>query len=303
MTSIIEVKNVSKSYPGVQAVDNVSFVVEEGEVFGILGPNGAGKTTTLEMIEGLRTPDAGSITVCGVDARRDLGKVKERIGVQLQNTAHFDALTVLETINLFRSCYRHSVSAERLLAEFALEEKRNARISQLSGGLKQRLAVAIAMVNDPDVVFLDEPTTGLDPQARLNFWDTVLGMKEEGKTVILTTHYMEEAERLSDRVAIMDHGRIIALDTPRALVRGYESAIECTIEGPVEVDGLRSVAAVSEVKQADGDYILYTRDLRASLFGLVELFAENPLAIRNLSVRPATLEDVFIALTGRRLRE
>jgi len=301
----LEVEGLRKCYGDLVAVDDISFGVAPGELFGILGPNGAGKTTTLEMIEGLRRPDAGRITILGLDGVRQRRHVQERIGVQLQAQALWPDLTVSETLRLFGSLYPRRVPLPTLLERFALADKAGALVKHLSGGQKQRLAVATALVNDPDLVFLDEPTTGLDPQARLSFWELIVGMREEGKTVILTTHYMEEAEALCQRAAIMDHGRIIALDSPREMVRNlqFENTIEAQLEGEVQMEALAGLPAVRKARRGDGAYFLHTNDIAASLAGLIQLAGRDGFAVRGLEVRTATLEDVFITLTGRRLRD
>lgn len=226
---IISVRELRKRYGSLVAVDGVSFDVAEGEVFGILGPNGAGKTTTLEMIEGMRPIDEGDATIDGVDVRRDPREVKRRIGIQLQASAFFDELTLVELLDLFGRLYGRTVDPMALLADVELTEKANSQVRTLSGGQKQRFSIASALVNDPRVLFLDEPTTGLDPQARRHLWSLVRSLRARGHTVVLTTHYMEEAEELCDRVAIMDHGRIVALDAPQGLVdqllgRGFRKA-------------------------------------------------------------------------------
>jgi len=302
---VLAVESLSKRYGDLAAVDGVSFRVERGETFGILGPNGAGKTTTLEMVEGLRVPDGGQIRLLGLDAVCQKRLVQERIGVQLQSQALWPELTVEETLRTFAALFRRRVDLRPLLERFALSEKRRSRVKDLSGGQKQRLSVAVALVNDPEVVFLDEPTTGLDPQARHVLWDLVREMKGEGKTVILTTHYMEEAEALCDRVAIMDHGRIIALDTPRQLVRAlaFDSTVECNFAEPVEVERLRSLPAVRDARREDGGYFLFTNDVSATLAGLMGLSDGGGQRAQSLHVRTATLEDVFMSLTGRRLRD
>ncbi|WP_273888870.1 ABC transporter ATP-binding protein, partial [Rubrobacter naiadicus] len=244
---VIRARGLRKRYGGVVAVDGVDLTVYRGEVFGILGPNGAGKTTTLEMIEGLRKPDDGEIEVAGYDAVREPGKLKRIIGVQLQTTALFDYLSVEETLALFADLYGVDGSREhvwRLLKMVSLTEKKDARVDQLSGGQQQRLSVALALVNDPRVVFLDEPTTGLDPQARRNMWELVRKIRSEGRTVVLTTHYMEEAEELCDRVAVMDHGRVLVCDAPLALIRSLDvdATVLVTIDGPMGgLEGLPGV--------------------------------------------------------------
>jgi ABC-2 type transport system ATP-binding protein len=301
----LEVEGLRKRYGGLVAVDDVSFEVAPGELFGILGPNGAGKTTTLEMIEGLRSPDAGRITILGLDAVRRRRQVQERIGVQLQAQTLWPDLTVSETLRLFASLYRRRLPLSTVLERFALVDKAGALVKHLSGGQKQRLAVATALVNDPDLVFLDEPTTGLDPQARLSFWELISGMREEGKTVILTTHYMEEAEALCQRVAIMDHGRIIAIGSPRELVSSlrFENTIEAQLEGDVAMDALSGLPAVRRVSRGDDTYFLHSNNVAASLAGLIQLGGRDGFVVQALQVRTATLEDVFISLTGRRLRD
>ncbi len=215
---VIRVSDVRKAYGDVQAVDGVSFEVRSGEVFGLLGPNGAGKTTTVEMLEGLRAPDSGGLEVLGIDAARDPGALKERIGVTLQTASLYPKLTVVEILDLFRSFYRRSLPTEQLIEFLDLDERKRAQTRELSGGQRQRLSIALALVNDPEVVFLDEPTTGLDPAARRSLWDLIVGLKAQGKTVLLTTHYLEEAEVLCDRLAIMDHGKVIAMGTVDDLV-------------------------------------------------------------------------------------
>ncbi len=303
--AVLVVQGLTKRYGPLTAVDGISFTVHRGETFGMLGPNGAGKTTTLEMIEGLREPDAGVVSFMGTDALRQRRAMQERIGVQLQGQALWPELTVEETLRVFQSLFSRKVPVEELLERFSLAEKRNARVKSLSGGQRQRLSVATALVNDPDLVFLDEPTTGLDPQARRSFWDLIRQMKHEGKTVVITTHYMDEAEELCDRVAIMDHGRIIALDTPRRLVRSLvsDSTIECAFETPVPREGLLTLPGVQDARSEDGTDLLFTNDVSSTLAGLMRWAEAQGQRVQSLHVRSATLEDVFIALTGRRLRE
>lgn len=303
--AVLAVEGLTKRYGPLTAVDAVSFTVWRGETFGMLGPNGAGKTTTLEMIEGLREPDAGTVSFMGMDALRQRRAMQERVGVQLQGQALWPELTVEETLRVFQSLFRTRVPVEALLERFSLVEKRGARVKALSGGQRQRLSVASALVNDPDLVFLDEPTTGLDPQARRSFWDLIREMKRDGKTVVITTHYMDEAEELCDRVAIMDHGRIIALDTPRRLVRSLasDSTVECAFERPVAREGLLGLPGVRDVRREDGTDLLFTNDVSSTLAGLMRLAEGQGQKVQSLHVRSATLEDVFIALTGRRLRE
>jgi ABC-2 type transport system ATP-binding protein len=303
--TVLEIQDLTKRYGDLVAVDGVSFEVSRGETFGILGPNGAGKTTTLEIIEGLRQPDAGSITLLGMDAVTERQKVQERIGVQLQSQTLWPELTVNETLKVFRALFHRRAPVDELLERFQLTEKRRSLVSSLSGGQKQRLSVATALVNDPEVVFLDEPTTGLDPQARRTFWDLIRAMRDEGKTVIVTTHYMEEAEELCERVAIMDRGRIIALDTPRELVRAlaFDNTVECTFENPEDAERLRALPAVREVRNENGSYLLFTNDVSSTLADLMRMADAGDNRVHSLQVRTATLEDVFISLTGRRLRD
>jgi len=230
MDIAVEVKDLTKRYGDLIAVNNINFTIEKGEIFGLLGPNGAGKTTALEMIEGLRKPDVGSIQVCGIDVTKRADDVKEIIGVQLQSTSIYEKIKVGEVIGLFGGYYRKSLPADEVLEEVSLNEKRNSFVDSLSGGQKQRLALALALVNEPQVLFLDEPTTALDPQARRNIWEIIERLSQKGETIILNTHYMEEAEQLCERVGIMDYGQIIALDTPANLISKYnlDSAIELT---------------------------------------------------------------------------
>lgn len=304
-TPAIEAQGLVKRYGDLMAVDDVSFSVERGEVFGLLGPNGAGKTTTVECIEGLRTPDAGEIRILGWDTRRDLDRLKESIGIQLQATGLYHQLTVTEVIDLFGSFYRRRLATGDLVKLLGLEEKARTRNRDLSGGQQQRLSLALALVNDPDLVFLDEPTTGLDPQARHTIWDVIARLRERGKTVLLTTHFMEEAERLCDRVAIMDHGRIIALDSPQALVRTYfhEQAIEFQTPTLPPTGVLAGLPGVREVRNGSTTVTCYTSDVPKTMAGLLDLGEQGVMQFDDLTVRRATLEDVFLKLTGRRIRE
>ena len=302
--TVLAVESLTKRYGDLVAVDGISFRVRPGETFGMLGPNGAGKTTTLEMIEGLRRPDGGVITLLGLDAVRQRRAVQERIGVQLQSQALWPELTVEEVLKTFQALFRRRVPIDELLQRFTLVDKRRALVSNLSGGQKQRLSIATALVNDPDVVFLDEPTTGLDPSARHIFWDLIREMQTRGKTVIVTTHYMEEAEALCDRVAIMDRGRIIAEGTPKQLVHDlpFDNTVECSFGSAIDDARLLALPAVREVKRENGSYLLFTTDVSATVAGLME-FGHGDDGVRNLQVRTATLEDVFISHTGRRLRD
>jgi ABC-2 type transport system ATP-binding protein len=303
--TVIRCRDVRKTYGAVRAVDGVSFEVGRGEIFGLLGPNGAGKTTTVEMLEGLRSPDAGSLEVLGIDVAAHPDALKERIGVALQTAELYPKLTVVEVLDLFRSFYRRSLPTEQLIEFLDLGERRNGRTKELSGGQRQRLAVALALVNDPEVVFLDEPTTGLDPAARRALWDLVEQLKGQGKTILLTTHYMEEAEVLCDRLAIMDHGHIIEMGSVAEVVsrRFKERAVQFDrIEG-LDDARLAAMKAVSSVKHDDGVVLLYTSDVPATISDLLEAIEELGVEANNLTVRRATLEDVFLDLTGRALRD
>ena len=304
MEQAVIVNELRKSYGSVRAVDGASFEVEVGEIFGMVGPNGAGKTTTIECIEGLRKPDSGHVEVLGMDPLRDGYELRERIGIQLQEAALPDRLKVWETLEAFASFYRRSLDWRPVLDLMGLEEKRGTFVSKLSGGQKQRLFIALALVNDPELVFLDELTTGLDPQARRNMWDLVLSFRDQGKTVFLTTHFMEEAERLCDRVAIMDGGSIVALDTPANLIDslGAEDRVSFAVDRQYDIRSLRALPGVTRVERAGDRAIVYgqgdglvTRVVRA-----LELAGSG---FRDLRTEQPTLEDVFLALTGRELRD
>ncbi len=309
----IEVRNLHRTYGSKKAVAGVDFVVLQGEIFGILGPNGAGKSTTLEIIEGLRQPDhlpGTQVMVDGLDVQnaRQCAELHQRIGLQLQTSALFEELTVAENLDLLASLYRKARSVKGLLQEFNLEEKAKARLSTLSGGQQQRVALAAALVNDPTVIFLDEPTTALDPQARRNVWDSLRQLQQAGKTIIMTTHYMEEAEVLCDRVAIMDDGRIVALGTPAQLIRQYacEQTITCQFDRQAhtpEPEGLASLAAVSRVTPVTGGHTLYTTNLGISLAALLRMVESCGATISEITTHSPTLEDVFINLTGKQLRD
>lgn len=307
--SAIQVDALVKSYNGNRAVDGISFEVGAGEIFGMLGPNGAGKTTTVEILEGLREPDSGSALVLGKDVSRDGSEAKQSIGVAPQSTALMPNLTCFETLDLFASFYRRALAPDSLLNRLGLQEKRDARVRTLSGGQAQRLSVAIALINDAQVVFLDEPTTGLDPQARRTMWDVIEAMRVDGRTVFLTTHYMEEAERLCDRVAVMDHGSILAIDTPGGLIANYfgETAIEVALPASADAsaedalfDGL---AAVSRVNKDEGRVTLFSSSVNATLAALFDRAARAGTTLDDVHVRRGSLEDVFLKLTGRRIRD
>ena len=303
--SIITVDNLRKHYGDVKAVDGISFEVQEGEIFGFLGPNGAGKTTTIEMIEGYKTPDSGSVTALGLDPRKDGYELKERIGIMLQETSLYPDLRVGELLRLFASYYRRPVDPDALLEMIGLEEKRRAFVRELSGGQRQRVVFILTLINDPELLFLDEPTAGLDPQSRRAIWEWIRFAREKGKTVFLTTHYIEEAEDLCDRVAIIDHGKIIALDTPRRLMAdlAIEQRIEFAIEGTLSATRLESIPGVSKaLDEGQGVFTIYAAEAQPALKSLITLTETNGFTLRGLTVEGATLEDVFIQLTGRRIR-
>lgn len=311
MNLAIDCQNLVKTYPGkppVEAVRGIDFQVQVGECFGVLGPNGAGKTTTIEILEGLLSATSGSATILGMDWKAQATSIRERIGVSLQETQLSDRLTVGETLNLFRSFYSSGISPAEAMGRVSLEEKQNSWIKTLSGGQKQRLAVATALVGDPELIFLDEPTTGLDPTSRRQLWEIIESFKEQNRTVMLTTHYMEEAERLCDRVAIFDAGKIIAEGSPTELIRslGANHVIEfSTGETAVEssVDWINRLTSVSQV-QIDNGQIRVTADkLHEVLPGLVTGLKERNVALTGLSTREATLEDVFVKLTGKHLSD
>jgi ABC-2 type transport system ATP-binding protein len=307
MNSAIVCERVTKKYGSLIAVNDVSFSVKEGEIFGLVGPNGAGKTTLIEMIEGLRTPDGGSIRALGLDPDRQGAALREKIGVLLQTTSIQPDIKVKEALKLFASFYKHTVGdTDELLHTLSLEDKANSRFRKLSGGLKQRTAIALALVNDPTILFLDELTTGLDPQARRNMWDFVDKVRKEGKTILLTTHYMEEAEKLCDRVAIIDYGKIIALDTPRGLIEqlGAESKVIFRIEdGGRDAAAFESIKSVSRVEKSADGFTLYTKDENAALQGLVRLADKQGFRLTSIRTESPNLDDVFLTLTGREIRE
>ena len=301
----VRVADLHKHYGPVLAVDGISFEVASGEVFGLLGPNGAGKTTTVEMLEGLRAPDSGQLEVLGIDVARNPDELKQRVGVTLQTAELYPKLTIVEVLDLFRSFYKRSLPTEQLIDFLDLGERRNAQTRQLSGGQRQRLAVALALVNDPEVIFLDEPTTGLDPAARRSLWDLVQKLQGQGKTILLTTHYMEEAEVLCDRLAIMDHGHILALGTVDQLVakRFKDRSVRFDQIAALEDDRLTALDGVESLKHDDGVTVLYTRDVPGTIGGLLALTETLGVEPGNLGIRRPTLEDLFLDLTGRALRD
>jgi ABC-2 type transport system ATP-binding protein len=302
---ILQVENLVKSYGDVQAVRGVSFTVEEGEVFGLLGPNGAGKTSTVEILEGLRDLDAGRVSVCGLDPQRDSQALKHEIGAALQSTSLPDKLRVMEALRLFAGFYKRRRNPEELLKRFGLEEKRNAFYSQLSGGQKQRLALAMALVNDPKVLFFDEPTAGLDPQVRREIYDIIEELKHEKKTIVMTTHYIEEAERLCDRVAIVDHGKVVALGTPRELKSraGSATRIEVRLSKPETDAALKSLEGAADARVVDGTYVIHSNRPPQTIVSLVKYLEAQGNELVSLEIASPSLEDVFIEMTGRRLRD
>jgi ABC-2 type transport system ATP-binding protein len=345
----LRIRGLMKAFADVQAVNGLDLEVLAGECFGLLGPNGAGKTTTIEICEGLTEPDAGTVELLGLNWKTGAKQLRQRIGIQLQETQFPDKLTVEEAIRLFRSFYRQGISVDESIRLAQLEEKRKARIGTLSGGQKQRLAMATALVGDPELLFLDEPTTGLDPQARRHLWDLVDGLKSAGRTIILTTHYMDEAERLCDRVAIMDHGKVIALGTPKELIAtvGGEDIVEFAVcappgertgagavhegpsaihEGPsagarpvygglaqdegeqclptaVNVEQLAKIAGVQSHRVDAGVHQLSVSELHTAVPRIFAALAEQGLHLSEFRTHSATLEDVFVQLTGRNLRD
>jgi ABC-2 type transport system ATP-binding protein len=302
---VVEVKDLVKAYGDVKAVRGISFNIAKGEVFGMLGPNGAGKSTTVEIIEGLRRADSGSATVLGINISKDTRTVKERIGVQSQSPALFPDLQVKEIINFFRSLYKKSVPTSQIIDLASLQESRDILFRNLSGGQQQRLSVALAFVNDPEIIVLDEPTTGLDPQARRAMWEVIETFRSSGKTVLLTTHYMEEAQRLCDRIAIMDYGKIIALSSPQQLIDSNikESAIQFKMKEYPGDQVLASLPDVTKVIKEGDDIVIYTSNIPIVIAGLLGLASQRSTELSELSVRQATLEDVFLKLTGKRIRD
>jgi len=302
----IRCTSLVKRFGEVTAVDGIDLEVRSGECFGILGPNGAGKTTTLEILEGIQSQDSGSVQILGrFWSGRDDSELRERIGIQLQEARFAEKLTVLETVRLFRSFYRRGRDPEEVIGLLELSEKRRTRVGKLSGGQKQRLALACALVGDPELLFLDEPTTGLDPQARLRIWELIGELRSRGVTLLLTTHYMEEAARLCDRVAILDRGRILALDSPARLVSslGSDQVIELRLQGEVETGEVSGLPHVVSVNRRNGHFLLTVSNVAGALPALMAALDRRGVQVDSVTVHPATLEDVFLKLTGRRLRD
>jgi ABC-2 type transport system ATP-binding protein len=305
----LRVAGLRKRFGDVVAVDGLDLTVASGECFGLLGPNGAGKTTTIEICEGLTEPDEGTVEVLGRRWDSDDRALRERLGIQLQETQLADKLTVEETVNLFRSFYARGRSADEVIDLVQLGEKRRSRVGKLSGGQKQRLALACAMVGDPELLFLDEPTTGLDPQSRRQLWDLIVELRASGRSIVLTTHYMDEAERLCDRVAIVDHGRVIALGSPRELIAGLgaEHVVEFTTPGAPEsalrAEQLERLDGVQSAREHMGRWTLEVGELARAVPALLGELSRRGLPLGELATHSATLEDVFVSLTGRQLRD
>ena len=321
MEPAVQVENLVKRFGTFTAVDGVTFAVERGEVFGILGPNGAGKTTTLEIIEGLQKPTEGRVSVLGLDIQSKTSEVKARIGVQLQASAYYDYLNLTEILALLGSFYPNKTAPAILLEQVGLSDKAVNRVAELSGGQKQRFAVAASLVNNPELVVLDEPTTGLDPQARRNLWGLIKEVNQRGVTVVLTTHSMDEAELLCSRLAIMDHGKLLAVDTPRNLVNKLEAsyAVKLTMDQPMTMAQLEALNGRVEVLQsgeqddpgaedgesssAENTYLLRLANSPSALKSMLDEIAKIGLGLENLQITPVTLEDVFLELTGTELRD
>lgn len=304
----LRVSGLRKAYQDVVAVNGLDLEVRTGECFGLLGPNGAGKTTTVEICEGLTEPDSGNVELLGLRWKTDAEQLRQRLGIQLQDTQLSEKLTVLETVKLFRSFFDQGADASHAIGLVQLEEKKNSRVGGLSGGQKQRLALACALVGDPDFLFLDEPTTGLDPQARRQLWELIEQFKQLGRTILLTTHYMEEAERLCDRVAIMDNGKRIALGTPHELIAsiGAEHMVAFSAgaaSSKLDPTALRRIEGVLDVRTESGTVEMQVTELHRAVPALLAELARQGIPLTELSTHSATLEDVFVALTGRHLRD
>src|ERR1700676_1878476 len=306
--SALRVRQLRKAYKDVVAVDGLDLEVQAGECFGLLGPNGAGKTTTVEICEGLTPPDSGEVEVLGWKWSSDATHLRQRLGIQLQDTQLSEKLTVHETVRLFRSFFRQGADASAIIARVQLEEKQNSRVGDLSGGQKQRLALACALVGDPDFLFLDEPTTGLDPQARRQLWELIEEFKGSGRTILLTTHYMDEAERLCERVAIMDNGKQIALGSPRELIAStcaeHMVAFSAGANShALDIPLLRRIEGVRDVRSENGTVEMQVTELHLAVPALLAELTRQNIPLTELSTHSATLEDVFVSLTGRHLRD
>jgi ABC-2 type transport system ATP-binding protein len=303
--AVLLVRGLRKSYKDVVAVDGIDLEIVPGECFGLLGPNGAGKTTTIEICEGLTTADQGVVELFGLRWDTSAPEIRQRLGIQLQETQLSEKITVLETVQLFRSFFRRGPKPADAIALVELEEKRDARVGALSGGQKQRLALACALVGEPDLLFLDEPTTGLDPQARRQVWDLIEQFKRDGRTIVLTTHYMDEAERLCGRVAIMDHGKVIARGTPRELVAsiGLEHVVELSTGAAIDLAALGAIPGARDVRASDDGVSMQVTELHRAMPALLDALGRQGVPLTELRTHSATLEDVFVALTGRHLRD
>jgi ABC-2 type transport system ATP-binding protein len=302
-SAVVRVENLRKRYGNLEALRGITFEIKAGEVFGLLGPNGAGKTSTIEILEGLRQADSGTVSVCGMDPAREQTALKERIGAQLQNTVLPDKIRVEEALALYASFYREPASIELLMDRFGLREKRRAFFEKLSGGQKQRLALALSMVNNPELVLLDEPTVGLDAQLRRDIYDLIERFREEKRTTLLTTHYIEEAERLCDRVAIIDRGQVIAMGTPRELIQksGKGARIEASFTRPVPTERLRQLEAVVDCCEVDGKYLIHAQPTAVAVAALVRFLEAEGNSLLDLHIAQPTLEDVFVEMTGRKM--
>jgi ABC-2 type transport system ATP-binding protein len=307
-SAALRVRHLRKTYKDVVAVDGLDLEVCPGECFGLLGPNGAGKTTTVEICEGLTAPDSGEVEVLGLRWNGDEKQLRQRLGIQLQDTQLSEKLTVFETVRLFRSFFRQGLEASEVIALVQLDEKQKSRVGDLSGGQKQRLALACALVGDPDFLFLDEPTTGLDPQARRQLWELIEEFKSSGKTILLTTHYMDEAERLCERVAIMDHGKQIALGTPRELIASVcaEHMVEFSAGNAtkaLDLAALRRIPGIRDVRSENGNVQIQATELHTAVPAVLGELSRQNVRLTELRTHSATLEDVFVILTGRHLRD
>ena len=307
MDTIVQVQGLRKTYGATIAVNDISFEVGDGEIFGMVGPNGAGKTTTIECLEGLRKPDAGTVRVLGLDPRGDNRTLRERVGMQLQQSNLPDRMKVWEALDLYASFYPNAADWNWLLVQLGLDEKRNSPFAKLSGGQKQRLFIALALLPNPQLIFLDELTTGLDPQARRVIWDLVRSVRDQGKTILLTTHFMDEAERLCDRVAILDHGRIVALDTPSNLIRdlGAEERVVFNVDETLPEAFTNTLSDGTRLEVQDERVVVHSKNGRdvPLVVEVVNLLSSQKIRFRNLRTEQPNLEDVFLSLTGREMRE
>lgn len=306
--AFIEVTDLHKSYGDIHAVKGISFTVNKGEIFTIIGPNGAGKTTTLEMMEGLISPDSGKVIIDGLTWEENGNEIRQMIGVQPQTSALLDLLTVEENLDLFASFFKKNRPVDEILSIVHLPNHRKKQVKKLSGGQKQRLAIGLAMISDPEIIFLDEPTTGLDPQARRNIWDIIMELKKLGKTTILTTHYMEEAEKLSDRVCIIDQGSIIALDSPHSLIEKLSTEREIkivfpTLEEAAEAMGITMETDDFQAKQEGNEVVFICKNVENALYEMIRFTRNRNLKIKQIATKDYSLEDVFLSYTGKEWRD